>query len=539
VKLNKTRLAAQIGIALAGMIALDASAQVLLNENFSVAGNDCATGPFNGFPTGWTRFNVDNRTPNAAVSYVTDAFVDREDFKFAAGTGDCAAFSTSWYSPAGASNDFMCTPPVGPLPAGTDLSWRAVAYDASYPDGYEVRIMTTAPTGGPGSIGNLLTASTSVFSVPAEATAWTPHTVSLAAYAGQSVYACFRNPSNDQFLLLIDDVKIASTAVDLRVSQPAPPTEYKRVPFWNGQPIKRSATVANAGGQNTTNVVLQADTQLDLASVEMGTSTPPVPLAIGASQTFSVTGTRKIDAVGSWRVHYGLAFDQSATEAAPGDNVADSTTVVANTDELARDDGVTTASVGIAGGSGELGQQFDLPTGARLHAIRYVLSNVAGPYPGGPVVAHLRAYDQMTSKPGATIATTNPFNATATGGIVDADFPSGPINLAPGRYVATVEQPAGVPLALAQTATIFTAGTQWLDWPTNPAGTWVNAETVGAQYALPFRISLVFDVQVFADGFENVGPTQPATADRATSVPNAAADRTVRNPARWNLIPAH
>jgi hypothetical protein len=138
--------------------------------------------------------NVDNLTPAGAVSYVNEAWERREDF--GASVIDSCAFSTSWYNPAGTANDFMWTPLIGPLPANCILSWDAKAYDAMYPDGYEVRIMTTAPTGGTGVLGNQISASTVVFSIAAEASAWTSHTVSLAAYAGQAVYIGFRNNTN-------------------------------------------------------------------------------------------------------------------------------------------------------------------------------------------------------------------------------------------------------------------------------------------------------------------------------------------------------
>lgn len=168
------------------------------------------------FPTGWLLRNVDNRTPNAQVAYVNEAWERREDFSISNNnTADSAAFSTSFYSPEGQADDWMWTPQIA-IPANAVLKWNAVTYDPEYLDGYEVRIMTTAPTGGNGDIGNQVSASTQIFSIPAENTVWTARTVSLTAYAGQNVYIGFRNNSNDKFLLLIDDVLVEGT--------PLPPT---------------------------------------------------------------------------------------------------------------------------------------------------------------------------------------------------------------------------------------------------------------------------------------------------------------------------
>ena len=126
----------------------------VFSENFSPAAGTCDKSA-GYFPAGWTRFNVDNLTPNMTVNYVTNAWIVRDDFRF--DKTDCSAFSTSWYDPSGAASDFMCTPPIA-LPAQSILSWRAVTYDAAYRDGYEVRVMRAAPSGSAGMVGNLLDA---------------------------------------------------------------------------------------------------------------------------------------------------------------------------------------------------------------------------------------------------------------------------------------------------------------------------------------------------------------------------------------------
>lgn len=189
---------------------ISATAQINYYEGFNNVGGPTSGGPGTyPFATGMLLRNVDNLTPDAAVSYINEAWERREDFSTTAGgsVADSAAFSTSWYTPAGTSNDFMWTKPVV-VPANGRLFWYGVAYDPLYPDGYEVRIMTTTPTGGTGVIGNQLTSSTVLYSTTAEASTWTSHTVSLAAYATQTVYIGFRNTSTDKFVLLIDDITI-------------------------------------------------------------------------------------------------------------------------------------------------------------------------------------------------------------------------------------------------------------------------------------------------------------------------------------------
>lgn len=71
-------------------------------------------------------------------------------------------------------------------------------------------------------MGNQLTNSTQVFVNGGENDTWTARQVDISSYAGQNIYVGFRNNSNDQFLLVIDDVVVESSAssneVNLSVS---------------------------------------------------------------------------------------------------------------------------------------------------------------------------------------------------------------------------------------------------------------------------------------------------------------------------------
>src|SRR5690606_30703643 len=155
---------------------LQANSQIVFQEDFDGVGGPTAGGAGTyTFPAGWLLFNVDNRTPNLQVAWVNDAWERREDFKF--NVTDSVMFSNSFYNPVGAADDWAWTPPIT-VPTNGYLTWYAVAYDAAYPDGYEVRIMTTTPTGGNGNIGNQMS-STVLFSTGAENSTWTYREVDL------------------------------------------------------------------------------------------------------------------------------------------------------------------------------------------------------------------------------------------------------------------------------------------------------------------------------------------------------------------------
>src|SRR3569623_1812785 len=79
-------------------------------------------------------------------------------------------------------------------------------------DGYEVRIMTVAPTGSKGNIGNMVSASTLLLNVPNENANWINRSINISSYNGSKVYIGFRNHSVNEFVLAINNVKVEKLA---------------------------------------------------------------------------------------------------------------------------------------------------------------------------------------------------------------------------------------------------------------------------------------------------------------------------------------
>lgn len=535
---KRCSLAAAISIGLGCMA--PAFAQ-LYYQNFDISAavppvSGCNTADFpNGpgtypFPAGMLKRNVDNRTPAANVAYVNEAWEVREDFSF--NVLECAAFSTSWYSPAGAANDWMWTPAIN-LPSGTSvLSWRAVAYDVAYADGYEVRVMTTAPTGGTGTIGNQLTNSTVVYSTAAEASTWTSRAVDLGAYAGQQVYIGFRNNSNDKFLLLIDDVKVIDETPNLAAAEPVSSSAYPRVADGNTTAAQFSVRAANLGGSVLTNIVAEATIKLDGVSIGPPLLSTPVPtLAIGAAAPISFPMGFTFNAPGQWTISYKLTANESPQELNLLDNEIESNVTSIGSNEFARHALPPSSTLGIgAGNGGEIGVQFDLLEVTSAAGIRFSMNTVAAPAPGDPswagqaVVANLRSFDTVTGKPGAILATTQAVTSTLEGGVYDAGFVGGPQVLPAGRYVLTVVEPvAGAAMPLLQSSDRFAAGTGWIDWPTNPLAGWSHPEDFGSGFAKVPNVSLLTELPLFKDGFDalpaNVSKSRGMAASRMTRKP--------------------
>ncbi len=154
-----------------------------------------------GLPAGWMQNNVDGLTVNSSLSaynFGTNAWVTR-NFTATDPQHASSAVSTSWYSSAGISNDWLITPSFT-VPANAFLDFEAIALDASYPDGYLVKVSTT---------GTAVANFTTILTVAAENDTWTPHGLSLNAYAGQTVNIAFVNNSNDMYILLLDNVRVS------------------------------------------------------------------------------------------------------------------------------------------------------------------------------------------------------------------------------------------------------------------------------------------------------------------------------------------
>ncbi|MGH1337974.1 MAG: choice-of-anchor J domain-containing protein, partial [Aureispira sp.] len=195
---------------LLGFIATQGTAQILYSEDFE--------GTNNLMPTNITVIDGDVAPANAGVA-AFDQWVVIENFRTA---GDTIAAVTSYLDPAGQSDDWLITPQVAGITASTNLSWEAAALDPAFRDGYEVWVATSIAGATP-VISDFTTGGTMVFTIAAEDTLFTAHTVSLGAFAGQSVYVGFRNNSNDQYILGLDDILIEAVASPLAATFIATP----------------------------------------------------------------------------------------------------------------------------------------------------------------------------------------------------------------------------------------------------------------------------------------------------------------------------
>lgn len=199
----KTSVATFI-LGLCGISALGADIPVSFNFEFE-----------EGIPPGIEFYDIDGNIPSADIEsygFTGDQpwvwhYVESEDNHVMA--------STSWYEPAGKSNDWMVLPPLNVEDADLVLAWRAKSNHKSLRDGYSVYISEK------GNTPQDFDTSNPVFRTEAEDNNWVTHQVSLNEYEGKTIWIAFVNDSEDCAVLWIDGIA-ATTPQNAAISLTTP-----------------------------------------------------------------------------------------------------------------------------------------------------------------------------------------------------------------------------------------------------------------------------------------------------------------------------
>lgn len=501
--------------------ALTSRAQIIFQEDFDVIGGPTAGGPGTyTFPAGWLLRNVDNRTPDAPVAYVNEAWERREDF--AHSVTDSVAFSTSWYNPTGAADDWMWTPPIV-LPEASGLirlSWNAVAYDASFRDGYEVRVMAepNIPTGGTGVLGNQVSASTVVFSVAGENSSWTRREVDLSSYVGQTIRIAFRNISNDKFLLAIDDV-LVERVLDFDAAIVSPfKTVFTKTPVGQNLPYLPYGRISNMGTNALVGAYIKA-TVYDNANQEVfSTQSAPVNVpSLATSDTLWAAAPFVADATGKYTVRITTVLPGVTDQRPSNDEAVDSLEITQTV--FARDNGITVGALGIgAVNGGYLGTIYPIHSATELSALSVYLVNTVL---SGEIHTGATAWSVRNGAPDALLSSSPTRALSSSDASKWHDFRFEPtVNLLPGDTVFIGMTELDSTLSIGQASGVFLPRTNFVDWPANPIPGWGSVEQYGAGFAKQFMIRANFECTTdptatsVPSGNTTVVSFQPATDTR-------------------------
>ena len=383
----------------------------------------------------------------------------------------------------------MWTPKITVPDTGADvvLKWNAKAYDPEYPDGYEVRIMLdpTEPTGGPGVMGNQLTSSVQLFSTPAENTAWTARSLSLNDYRNKTFRIAFRNNSTDKFILVIDDVEVSVLINTDAAITAVKNYEYTHYPLSHSAAgIPLNATFKNEGALALTDAKIKASLIDDLDNAVASVFSSAITLNPGQTATPSFPAM-PVTATGNYHIRYEVAL--SSPDQNPANNTKQSLDFMITESTIARDNGVPAGVLGIGAGTlGYLGQAFTTK-------VTSVATGGTVSFGGNAEEASYRlalwSVDPVTGNPLSIIAETATQTAGTAAFTTTLSFAGAPVVLAPGSYVLTAVE-TDKTLAVVQTSEVFTPGTTFVNWATNPMGTWAHNEDFGSNFAKSYALRL-------------------------------------------------
>ena len=166
---------------------------------------------------------------------------------------------------------------VVPATGSYDLSWAVSASNNDYPEEHYAVYVATAKTVA------AFTATTAVYEETLTAAQWATRTVSLAAYAGQTVYVAFRHYNcTDQFFMAIDDVTITAGAAPQ-------PTQYTLTVASNNTAW---GTVSGGGTYNegaTVTLTATAATGYRFVSWQDGNTQNPRTVTVTGNATYTAT----------------------------------------------------------------------------------------------------------------------------------------------------------------------------------------------------------------------------------------------------------
>lgn len=181
----------------------------------------------------WTVMDLDGLTVSGELPFITNAWT-LYDINEGLGSVNNVMLSTSWYDPAGQSNDWLISPQIQlPAEGPIHLLWDAIAFDGDYPDGYKVMLSPNGST----DIADFF----QVYSVDAEVDYWKTSSVDLSNFAGTTVRFAFVNDSEDMYVLGVDNIKITNEEA---------PMSYCSV--GTGSAVEAISYVGFAGIVNTT-----------------------------------------------------------------------------------------------------------------------------------------------------------------------------------------------------------------------------------------------------------------------------------------------
>lgn len=231
---------------------------------------------------------------NATNNLTVTPGVDEEVRNFTAHGGQKSAVSwagvPSTTGGATANNDWLITPVVTlGTTANTLTFWvKALSPSPGFKEDYKVGVYTGS--GNPTSAANFTIVSTPA-TLTAPYAAWQQVTINLDAYAGQTIRVGFQYMSSDQYMFMLDDVKITAMGVlatnevsKAKATNIYPNPTKGEINIKTDKKIKSSAVLDFSGKS----VLKSTSDKVDISSLPKGTYLVQVEFADGTTTTEKV-----------------------------------------------------------------------------------------------------------------------------------------------------------------------------------------------------------------------------------------------------------
>ena len=159
-------------------------------------------------------FQIFNLSASNATNNATSTAGDEEIRNFSPHAGQKCAVSwagvPSTSGGATANNDWLITPVLTLGTSANTLTFWVKALSPNFTESYKVGVYTGS--GNPTSAANFTIVS-SPATLTAPYAAWQQVTINLDAYAGQTIRVGFQYMSSDQYMFMLDDVKVTAMGV--------------------------------------------------------------------------------------------------------------------------------------------------------------------------------------------------------------------------------------------------------------------------------------------------------------------------------------
>jgi hypothetical protein len=266
----------------------------------------------------------------------------------------------------------------------------------------------------------------------------------------------------------------------------AGPHEYTRVPFIQTTNIVDSATVIVKGTDDLTNIVVTVVVKQGTTTLYTETSTG-INASAGSNSTIQFSGFTPLT-MGDYVVEYSVIMNE--TDENTSDNLMKYDVHITDT-VYARDTGSAVDYIGIGAGEiGYLGNIFTLNDNSLVTSVSAMIDNTDAAWEGKSLTFEVFSLNGIGT-PTTSLATASKI----VSGINEwhtAQF-SSPLDLPAGDYLFAVKEEAALQHQINYSDSIFTPGTVWVSWVSQP---WINVENLGFDITFLIRPNLVNNVSL-------------------------------------------